>query len=92
MPLCEYRAATHCQVAKVGCATCPRMHESIGARDAMQVERLDGLQHIRIPVGQQYRSPGSAYVEGDASSASYFLAGAAMTGVMLPIITVLISL
>ncbi len=68
------------------------MHESIGARDAMQVERLDGLQHIRIPVGQQYRSPGSAYVEGDASSASYFLAGAAMTGVMLPIITVLISL
>ena len=26
------------------------------------------------------RSPGSAYVEGDASSASYFLAGAAITG------------
>lgn len=26
------------------------------------------------------RSPGNAYVEGDASSASYFLAGAAVTG------------
>lgn len=26
------------------------------------------------------RSPGTAYVEGDASSASYFLAGAAITG------------
>ena len=48
-----------------------------------QVERLDGLQHIRIPVGQKYRSPGSAYVEGDASSASYFLAGATMTGMTL---------
>ena len=45
-----------------------------------QVERLDGLQHMRIPAGQQYRSPGSAYVEGDASSASYFLAGATITG------------
>ena len=30
----------------------------------------------RIP----YRSPGKVYVEGDASSASYFLAGAAITG------------
>lgn len=26
------------------------------------------------------RSPGNAFVEGDASSASYFLAGAAVTG------------
>ena len=57
------------------------MPELMGASDAIQVERLDGLQHIRIPVGQHYRSPGSAYVEGDASSASYFLAGATMTGV-----------
>ena len=63
----------------------------MGARGAMQVERLDGLQHIRIPVGQQYRSPGSAYVEGDASSASYFLAGATMTGVTSPTTVDLIS-
>lgn len=41
----------------------------------LQVTRLDGLQHMHIPAGQQYQSPGEAYVEGDASSASYFLAG-----------------
>lgn len=28
----------------------------------------------------RYKSPGEAYVEGDASSASYFLAGATITG------------
>ena len=44
----------------------------------MQVERLNGLQHLRIPAGQTYKSPGKAYVEGDASSASYWLAGAGM--------------
>jgi 3-phosphoshikimate 1-carboxyvinyltransferase len=27
-----------------------------------------------------YKSPGSTFIEGDASSASYFLAGAAITG------------
>lgn len=37
---------------------------------------MDGLQHMHIPPGQTYVSPGEAYVEGDASSASYFLAGA----------------
>lgn len=30
---------------------------------------------MHIPSGQTYVSPGEAYVEGDASSASYFLAG-----------------
>lgn len=45
-------------------------------RHTAQVERLDGLQHMHIPSGQTYMSPGEAYVEGDASSASYFLAGA----------------
>lgn len=44
------------------------------------VERLDGLQKLRIPGCQKYKSPGSVFVEGDASSASYFLAGATMTG------------
>lgn len=33
-----------------------------------------------IPVGQKYRSPGDFLVEGDASSASYFLAAAAIKG------------
>lgn len=46
----------------------------------VQVEKVEGLQHLRIPAGQTYRSPGTAYVEGDASSASYFLAGATITG------------
>ncbi|KAK9851675.1 hypothetical protein WJX84_007909 [Apatococcus fuscideae] len=49
-------------------------------RFGVQVERVDGLQHLRIPVGQRYLSPGEAFVEGDASSASYFLAGATITG------------
>ena len=35
---------------------------------------------MHIPAGQTYKSPGCAYVEGDASSASYFLAGATITG------------
>ena len=34
----------------------------------------------QVPSGQIYKSPGEAYVEGDASSASYFLAGATITG------------
>ncbi|KAL0029473.1 hypothetical protein WJX77_010185 [Trebouxia sp. C0004] len=49
-------------------------------RFGVKVEQLDGLQHMHIPSGQQYKSPGEAYVEGDASSASYFLAGATVTG------------
>lgn len=50
------------------------------ARFGVKVEQLDGLQHLRIPSNQRYTSPGMAYVEGDASSASYFLAGATITG------------
>ena len=44
------------------------------------VKRLNGLQQIFIPADQTYKSPGTVFVEGDASSASYFLAGATMTG------------
>ncbi len=36
--------------------------------------RRDGWQRFTIPAGSQYRSPGDIYVEGDASSASYFIA------------------
>eukprot|EP01025_Chloroclados_australasicus_P030416 TRINITY_DN3052_c0_g1_i1.p1 TRINITY_DN3052_c0_g1~~TRINITY_DN3052_c0_g1_i1.p1 ORF type:complete len:495 (+),score=51.17 TRINITY_DN3052_c0_g1_i1:56-1486(+) len=49
-------------------------------RFGVKVERVDGLKRMMIPAGQTYISPGEAYVEGDASSASYFLAGAAITG------------
>ena len=40
----------------------------------------DDYQRLSIKAGQQYRSPGSIMVEGDASSASYFLAAAAIKG------------
>ncbi len=39
----------------------------------------DKFNHFRVP-SMPYNSPGKIYVEGDASSASYFLAGAAITG------------
>ena len=40
----------------------------------------DNYQQFVIRSGQQYRSPGQFLVEGDASSASYFLAAAAIKG------------
>jgi 3-phosphoshikimate 1-carboxyvinyltransferase len=49
------------------------------ARFGVQVERED-WRRFHVPGGQRYRSPGRVLVEGDASSASYFLAGAAVTG------------
>jgi len=39
----------------------------------------DGESRFRIP-GARYTSPGTVYVEGDASSASYFLAAGALGG------------
>jgi 3-phosphoshikimate 1-carboxyvinyltransferase len=39
-----------------------------------------GTPTFFVSKDQRYRSPGSVLVEGDASSASYFLAGAAVTG------------
>ncbi|MCP5284508.1 MAG: bifunctional 3-phosphoshikimate 1-carboxyvinyltransferase/cytidylate kinase [Burkholderiaceae bacterium] len=36
--------------------------------------RRDGWSRFTIPAGSRYRSPGSMHVEGDASSASYFIA------------------
>jgi len=49
------------------------------ARFGVQVEMVDGLNHLRIPSGQRYKTPGKMFVEGDASSASYWLAGATLT-------------
>lgn len=43
------------------------------------VERED-WKTFTIRKGQRYHSPGDVYVEGDASSASYFLAAAAIAG------------
>jgi 3-phosphoshikimate 1-carboxyvinyltransferase len=48
-------------------------------RFGVQVER-HGWQSFTIPAGQGYRAPGTMHVEGDASSASYFLAAGAIAG------------
>jgi len=40
----------------------------------------DGWQSFTLRQGQRYKSPGSIHVEGDASSASYFLAAGAIAG------------
>jgi len=48
-------------------------------RFGVTVER-DGWQAFTIQAGQQYTSPGIIHVEGDASSASYFLAAGAIAG------------
>ncbi|MFC5302656.1 bifunctional 3-phosphoshikimate 1-carboxyvinyltransferase/cytidylate kinase [Azospira restricta] len=49
------------------------------ARFGVNVVR-DGWQRFVVPAGSRYRSPGTIYVEGDASSASYFLALGAIGG------------
>jgi 3-phosphoshikimate 1-carboxyvinyltransferase len=40
----------------------------------------DGWSAFTIAAGQHYRTPGTIHVEGDASSASYFLAAGAIAG------------
>jgi len=47
-------------------------------RFGVEVERLDWTR-FRVPAAR-YRSPGEIFVEGDASSASYFLAAGAISG------------
>jgi 3-phosphoshikimate 1-carboxyvinyltransferase len=49
------------------------------ARFGVKVER-QGWQRFVVFGGQRYRSPGVIHVEGDASSASYFLAAGAIGG------------
>jgi 3-phosphoshikimate 1-carboxyvinyltransferase len=49
------------------------------ARFGIKVER-HGWHQFVVPAGQRYQSPGTIMVEGDASSASYFLAAGALGG------------
>lgn len=49
------------------------------AKFGVQVQR-DGWQRFTIPANSQYQSPTEIYVEGDASSASYFIAAGAIAG------------
>ncbi len=48
-------------------------------RFGVEVKR-EGWQRFVVPAGSRYTSPGVVYVEGDASSASYFLALGAVGG------------
>ncbi|MBV8665291.1 MAG: 3-phosphoshikimate 1-carboxyvinyltransferase [Burkholderiaceae bacterium] len=48
-------------------------------RFGVEVER-DGWRAFTVPTGSRYVSPGDVHVEGDASSASYFLAAGAIAG------------
>ena len=48
------------------------------AKFGIPVKR-DGWQRFTIPAACQYRSPGEIHVEGDASSASYFIALGALS-------------
>ena len=48
-------------------------------RFGIKVERHEWHQ-FTVPAGQRYQSPGKIMVEGDASSASYFLAAGALGG------------
>ncbi len=45
----------------------------------------DGLQRFVIPAGSRYRAPSRIHVEGDASSASYFIAAGAIAAVEAPL-------
>ena len=53
-------------------------------RFGIDVHRED-WQRFTIPAGSRYRSPGSIHVEGDASSASYFVALGAIAAVDAPL-------
>jgi 3-phosphoshikimate 1-carboxyvinyltransferase len=54
------------------------------ARFGISVQR-DGWQRFTIPQGSEYRSPGDIHVEGDASSASYFVALGAIAADEAPV-------
>lgn len=86
MPCGRCQVATHVQGVTISIegdlVSKPYVEMTIGlmAKFGVRVERLDGLQKLHIPGQQPYKSPGTVFVEGDASSASYFLAGATITG------------
>jgi 3-phosphoshikimate 1-carboxyvinyltransferase len=56
------------------------------SRFGVNVEVSQDFRNFHINAPQTYQSPGTYFVEGDASSASYFLAGAAITGGNLTVV------
>ncbi len=61
-----------------------QMTLSLMERFGVDVEH-ENYQKFHIRPGQIYQSPGSVYIEGDASSASYFLGAAAITGTTITV-------
>lgn len=57
-----------------------KMTAKLLERFGIKLDYDDTFEDIWVPGKQVYQSPGTSYVEGDASSASYFLAGATITG------------
>jgi 3-phosphoshikimate 1-carboxyvinyltransferase len=55
------------------------------ARFGVEVRRDADWQRFVIPAGSRYRSPGAVHVEGDASSASYFVALGALAALDTPL-------
>jgi len=59
----------------------PYIDITIDVMNSFGVEVInDNYQRLSVKAGQKYTAPGSIMVEGDASSASYFLAAAAIKG------------
>jgi 3-phosphoshikimate 1-carboxyvinyltransferase len=54
------------------------------ARFGISIER-DGWQRFVVPADSTYRSPGDVHVEGDASSASYFISLGAIAATKKPV-------
>jgi 3-phosphoshikimate 1-carboxyvinyltransferase len=54
------------------------------ARFGVSIER-DSWQRFVVPANRAYRSPGDVHVEGDASSASYFIALGAIAATKRPV-------
>ena len=82
LPLLARRAGAAAEVKVVGeLISRPYIEITLSAmaQFGVSVER-EGWSRFRVPAGTWYRSPGTVFVEGDASSASYFLAAGAIGG------------
>jgi len=80
LPLLARRAGAAAEVEVVGeLISRPYIEITLAAmaQFGVVVER-EGWSRFRVPAGTWYRSPGTVFVEGDASSASYFLAAGAI--------------
>lgn len=78
LPMCEKESVLEVQGEQV---SKPYLHLTLEIMKTFGVHaRHEDFQKFVIPGKQHYQSPGSYLVEGDASSASYFLAAAAIKG------------